>query len=201
MLYVKCEFIGMEQMLELIKSIPATAWTAIVTAIVTSGIAYLGISYTNRENMRRMEAQHEHERRLRQDEVVRERAEELYVNVKKFCSRMISDHFPYVRVMKGQFSYNDALDMTLSSGEKRDYDPERINMIADIYFPELSESISSLVDLNVEVLDVREKFKHKYEQGKVKDEKMAAQYLKEINNLIVVARELEKEVVRVVKSV
>ena len=108
----------MDIFIEFLKIVPATAWSAIVTAILTSGIAFFGISYSNKENSKRMNAQHEHERRLRQDEVVRERAEELYVIVKKFCNTMINDHFPYVRVMKGQFSYNVALDMTLESGKK-----------------------------------------------------------------------------------
>src|SRR5690554_8036646 len=107
----------MESIIELLQQVPAAAWSAIVAAILTSGIAFLGVSYTNRENRKRMVSQHEHERSLRKDELVRERAEELYVFVKKWCSTMISDHFPYVRVMRGQFSYNDALDMTLASGE------------------------------------------------------------------------------------
>ncbi|WP_091358198.1 hypothetical protein [Amphritea atlantica] len=191
----------MESILELMKSIPATAWSALATAIVTSGIAYIGVSYTNRENMRRLTAQHEHDRRLRQDEIERERAEELYVSIKKFCSRMISDHFPYLRVMKGQFEYEKALDMTLESSEKRDYDPERIHMIADMYFPELSVHIKDIVEENGKVLDVREVFKHKYQSGITQDEEMASLYLEKIENLIISARDLEKKVISVVKNV
>ncbi|MAO15263.1 hypothetical protein [Marinobacter sp.] len=81
----------MESIIELLQQVPAAAWSAIVAAILTSGIAFLGVSYTNRENRKRMVSQHEHERSLRKDELVRERAEELYVFVKKWCSTMISD--------------------------------------------------------------------------------------------------------------
>ncbi|SEQ67759.1 hypothetical protein SAMN03080615_02328 [Amphritea atlantica] len=151
--------------------------------------------------MRRLTAQHEHDRRLRQDEIERERAEELYVSIKKFCSRMISDHFPYLRVMKGQFEYEKALDMTLESSEKRDYDPERIHMIADMYFPELSVHIKDIVEENGKVLDVREVFKHKYQSGITQDEEMASLYLEKIENLIISARDLEKKVISVVKNV
>ncbi len=148
-----------------------------------------------------MHAQHDHELRIRRDEVLRERAEELYVIVKKWCNAMISDHFPYVRVMKGQFSYDKALDMTLESGEKRKYDPDRMHMICDIYFPELSSSISYLVDLNCELLDFREDFKKEYESGRIKDEKMANVYLQKINDLVKEARKFENQVAHAVKNV
>ena len=191
----------MESVLELIKTIPASAWSALATAIVTSGIAYIGVSYTNRENMKRLAAQHEHDRQLRRDEVERERAEELYVSVRKFCGRMISEHFPYVGVMKGQFEYNKALDMTLESGEKRGYDPERIHMIADMYFPELSEHIKDIVEENGKVLNVREEFKQRYQSGVTRDEEMASLYLAKIEGLISSTRDLEKKVISVVKNV
>ncbi|MDD1507593.1 hypothetical protein [Pseudomonas sp. CNPSo 3701] len=84
----------MDALITFLTSIPATAWSALASAILTSTIAFLGISYSDKENLKRMKSQHEHERQLRKDEILRERAEELYVAVKKFCSAMISDHFP-----------------------------------------------------------------------------------------------------------
>ncbi|MFL1804333.1 hypothetical protein [Plesiomonas shigelloides] len=191
----------MDSIIEILQQVPAAAWSAIVAAVLTSGIAFLGVSYTNRENRKRMLAQHDHERSLRKDEIIRERAEELYVIVKKWCSTMISDHFPYVRVMKGQFSYNDALDMTLASGDKRKYDPDRMHMICDIYFPDLSKEIDALLKMNCELLDFRDMFKKKYESGKLKDEKMAEAYLEKIKVLIEEARKLEHRVADAVKSV
>lgn len=103
--------------------------------------------------------------------------------------------------MKGHFSYNDALDMTIKTGEKQSYDPNRMYMIADIYFPELSEHIKSLVSLNGEVLSFRDKYKHKYNSGLHKDEKTAAEYLVEIDKLIAAAKALETEVASAVKRV
>jgi len=190
----------MESVIEILSKVPATAWTAIVTAIMTSGVAYISIAYTNRENNRRMQSQHEHERKLRHDEIVRKRGEELYVIVKKFCKRVVSDHFPYVRAMKGQLSYSDALYMTIKSGEKQNYDPERMNMIVDIYFPTLSEHISALVHINAKVLGVREEFRDRYEEGSVKNKKRVSHYLDEINKLIKATKELENKVAIKVKN-
>ena len=191
----------MEQLIDLINTIPSDAWTAIATALLTSGIAYFGISFTNKENMKRMKSQHDHERQLRLDEVNRARAEELYVSIRKFCKTMVSDHFPYLRVMKGQFDYNNALDMTLERGEKSNFDPERIYMIADIYYPGLSKKIDDLVELNGKVHDIRETFKKKYEKGKTKDEKMASIYLTAINELIDHTHSLESEVGNYIKNI
>lgn len=191
----------MDSIVEILQKVPAAAWSAIVAAILTSGVAFIGVSYTNRENRKRMLVQHDHERSLRKDELVRERAEELYVIVKKWCGTMISDHFPYVRVMKGQLSYNNALDMTLASGEKREFDPDRMHMICDIYFPDISKEIDSLLKLNCEVLDFREAFKEKYESGKLTDVKMAGVYINKINVLIEEARKLEHQVANAVKKI
>ncbi len=103
--------------------------------------------------------------------------------------------------MRGQFGYDKALDMTLASGEKRDYDPNRMHMICDIYFPELSKPIDDLLNINCKVLDVREDFKRKYDAGMQKDEKMADVYLDKVNMLIEEASKLESQVVSVVKNV
>jgi hypothetical protein len=191
----------MESIVEILQQVPAAAWSAIVAALLTSGIAFLGISYTNRENRKRMIAQHEHERSLRKDEHIKERAEELYIIVRKWSSTMISDHFHYVRVMRGQLSYNDALDMTLASVEKQKYDPDRMHMICNIYFPVLSSEIKGLLDMNCKLLDIREGFKREYKCGKLKDEKMADFYLNQINVLIEDAYKLEHQVINVIKSV
>lgn len=191
----------MESIIEILQQVPAAVWSAIIAAVLTSGIAFLGVSHTNRENRKRMITQHDHERRLRKEELVRERAEELYIIVKKWCRTMITDHFPYVRVMRGQLSYNDALDMTLASGEKRGYDPERMHMICDIYFQELSKEIADILDMNCKILDFRELCKKELESGRIKDERMADAYLKKINALIEAARRLEHQVANVAKSV
>lgn len=191
----------MEYFLELLKSIPAPAWSAFATAIITSGIAYLGVSYTNKENSKRMAAQHEHERQLRKDEVVREKAEELYVSVKKFCNAMVCNHFVYVRVMSGEISYNDALDLELSSENTQGYDAQRIHMITDIYFPKLSSHMEALVSKNIEVLDIREKFKQKYNRGIQSDEKMAALYSHNIQTLSEAASKFEKTVLNEIRNV
>lgn len=181
----------MEAMKEIILKIPSEARVAIATAIVTSLIAFIGVYFSNRESYKRLRSQQNHERQLRNDEAITARAEELYITVKKWTNAMVGEHFPYVRVMKGQFEYNKALDMTLSLGDKREHDPVRMHMICDLYFPPLSKCLDDLVELNVEALDYREEFKKRYERGLTKNEKMADIYLEKINTLIAAADALE----------
>jgi hypothetical protein len=189
-----------ESLIECLSLIPAPAWSAIVTAILTSSVAYIGISYTNKENTKRMHSQHEHERQLRRDEVTREKAEELYVSVKKFCNAMVSDHFAYVRVMKGEFSYNDALDLTLSSAETNGYDAQRIHMIVDIYFSNISKDLADLVEFNGTVLDIRENFKHEYNNGMQVNNEMAKVYSTKIQSLSSEALKFENTVLSTIKN-
>lgn len=191
----------MEVIVELFKSIPVAAWSAIFTAALTSSVAYIGVSYTNKENTKRLSAQHEHERQLRRDEVRREKAEELYVSVKKFCNAMVSDHFPYVRVMKGEFSYNDALDLTLSSSEKNGYDAQRIHMIIDIYFSDISSELTALVEINGKALDIRESFKHQYNNGVHCCNDTAKTYSSAIQSVSSAASKFEKIVLSSIKNV
>lgn len=190
----------MDAIKQILLKVPPEAWVAIATAIATSVVAFFGVYLTNRESYKRLISQQEHERKIKYDEAIQLRAEELYVTVRKWTNRMVGDHFPYVRVMKGQFEYNKALDMTISSGEKRDYDPERMHMICDLYFPELTKYLDELVDLNGTVLDYREKFKKRYQKRITKDEEMADAYLEEINRLIASSDELERKVADQIKA-
>ena len=191
----------MEILIELFKSIPIAAWSAIFTAILTSSVAYIGVSYTNKENTKRLSSQHEHERQLRRDEVRREKAEELYVDVKKFCNAMVSDHFAYVRVMRGEFSYNDALDLTLSSAEKNGYDAQRIHMIIDIYFSDISSKLVALIESNGKALDIRDAFKHQYNNGDQVCNATAKIYSAEIQAVSSAASKFEKIVLNSIKNV
>ena len=46
------------------------------------------------------------------------------------------------QVMKGEITYNQALDLTLES--KIDYDPIRVKMIMDMYFPALNATFKEV---------------------------------------------------------
>ncbi|MFA0322145.1 hypothetical protein AB4561_19855 [Vibrio sp. 10N.222.55.A3] len=91
--------------------------------------------------------------------------------------------------------------MALEAGEKRDYDPARIHMICDIYFSKLSKPIIDLVELNGDVLEIREQFKEKYKLGKTKDDKMATIYLSKIDELVLACKSIEEQVAYAIKNV
>jgi len=181
-------------MVEILKLIPATAWSAIVTAILTSSVAFIGISYTNKQNLKRMKLQHEHEIKIRDHEVIRERAEELFVGIKSFGRNMITTHMPYHSAMIGKITFNQALDMTIESGKTLDYDVSRIHMLADVYFPKIAKELDELIEFNGTIYSLQNKFKEKYKRGITKDEVAAKEFLEQNDKLIEKVRNLESNV-------
>lgn len=47
--------------------------------------------------------------------------------------------------MKGELTFNQALDLTIDNGSKRDFEPHRVAMIVDIYFPNLQKPFDEIM--------------------------------------------------------
>jgi hypothetical protein len=94
-------------MIELLKGIPATAYTAILGAL----IALVSVYLTNRSNTRRLKLQFELERETKGQEFIREKLEELYLLHEAWLNALATSYLPIISVMKGEITYNQALDM------------------------------------------------------------------------------------------
>lgn len=154
----------MQEFVNLLLKIPSTAWVALFTALLTSSLTLIGIRTTNRANNERLKIQLEHERKLKKEELTRDRLEELYVESKKYMSAVVTHFLPYRKVMEGELAYNQALDATIE--RECDYNPERVHLIMDMYFPELRESFS-LVEAKLDKTnEILHGYKLQYKQGK-----------------------------------
>jgi hypothetical protein len=105
----------MNEFIDLLKLIPSVVWTGVMGTLVGSSLTIIGVVLTNRSNSERLKTQLEHERSIRKQELRRERAEELYVESKKYLNNMVSYYLPYKQVMKGELTFNQALDLTINS--------------------------------------------------------------------------------------
>ena len=148
-----------------------------------------------------MKAQHDHEINLRDKEIMRERAEELYLNVKSFGLHIFTNNLPYYKVMTGDITFNQALDIFKESNKTLGYDLSRIHMISDVYFPEIALELKELVEFNGQVHDIVESFKAKYKKGITKDAESASQFLKKTKELSCKISTLEKSIAAVCKNV
>jgi len=163
-------------MFEFLSSIPSNALTAIVTALLTSGITLMGISVTNKQTLSRLKIQHEHELKIRDKEIMRERAEELYVNAKSHTRFMFISNMPYYKVMTGKITYEQAINM-VNKSDNSGYDLSRMHMISDVYFPDIAKELTELIEFNGEIYKIHQKFLVGYKKGKIQDLEMAVQYL------------------------
>lgn len=73
------------------------------------------------------------ERDEQERQAQRQRLEELYALLGRWASVFVNHHTTYRRVMRGELTYNDALDLQIPGGEK--VDAERLFTLAELYFP------------------------------------------------------------------
>ena len=113
--------------------------------------------YTNQSNNERLKIQLDHERESRKQELISERLEELYVESKKYMNSIVGHFLPYIKVMQGEITYDDVLDMTLNTKIEHNY--ERVLLIMDMYFPELRDSFSKVEAELAKTNEIKNKYK------------------------------------------
>lgn len=131
--------------------------------LVGSSLTIVGVLLTNRSNTERLKTQLQHEQNVRRQERRRERAEELYVESKKYLDAVVIHYLPYKKVMQGELTFNQALDLTIDNGSKRDFEPHRVTMIIHMYFPNLQKPFNEIMAkrdfLNRIVMGYKEQYK------------------------------------------
>ena len=135
----------MSELIDLLKIVPSVVWTGIMGTLIGSSLTIIGVILTNRSNTERLKTQFQHEKNVRRQELKRERAEELYVESKKYLNALCSHYLPYKKVMKGELTFNQALDLTIDNGTKKDYEHHRVTMIIDMYFPNLQQPLNEIM--------------------------------------------------------
>ena len=180
---------------DLILAIPSQAWIAIVTAVFTSGLTILGVSLTNNANTKRLRLQLEHEKEIKNEEMLRDRLEELYVTSNKYLDALIGYYLPYRMVMKGQLTFNQALDITIES--KKDYDPHRVTMLINMYFPEVKPAFDEILGLREKLNRIVDSYKEQYRTGVIDGSKYLEVFQPLLEKLDELAAGFHQHVVRI----
>lgn len=74
-------------------------------------------------------------------------------------------YFPFVDVMTGALDYNQALDLQISNNEKDTPDFVRLEMLVDLYFPELTTQRDALFNARDQVNKIHADHKTQYKKG------------------------------------
>lgn len=121
-------------MIELLQQIPITLQIAFITATTTAVATLTGVFLTNKANTARLILQQENERVIKQNELMRDKLEELYLLSKKWITYMEITYLNYTRAMDGQFDEKTLLDIEIKRGNENTDDFSRIEMLIDLYF-------------------------------------------------------------------
>lgn len=189
----------MEALFEFLSHIPSSAWVALSTAILTSTLTLIGVNLTNRASNDRLRIQLDHETETRRNDIIRERLEELYVESKRYMNVAVSHFLPYRQVMAGELTFNDALDITTS--RNYEHNPDRLNLIIDMYFPELQAPFLAVKEKLEHTQDVLHGYKQQYKSGDISGEKWLPHFQEALELLAKEASSFEREVSRIAKTI
>ena len=95
------------------QSAPSEAWIGLAGVLFGSLLTTFGVWLTNRANARQIKQQLEHEEKLNNKRIAKERLEELYVLVCGWLNNFFGYYMSLSLVMKGEITYNQYLDLII----------------------------------------------------------------------------------------
>lgn len=131
-------------------------------SVVTGVFTLLGVWFANRSSLRQLTAKLQHESDRETREALRARLEELYSLVGRWAGEVVMHHATYRKVMEGELTYNEALDITLN--HKSTVDANRMFTLAELYFPTAHDALQSLKSLRDEAASIQIDFKSLYKR-------------------------------------
>ena len=129
-------------------------------SVVTGMFTLLGVWLANRSSLRQLTVKLEHETDRERRENLRARLEELYSLIGRWAGEVVVHHVTYRKVMEGELTYNQALDITLKN--KASVDANRMFTLAELYFPSAHDALEELKALRDKAADVQGSFKASY---------------------------------------
>jgi len=99
----------------------------------------------------------------------RQRLEHLFRAFMGFSRQLTSGWWPYRCVMTGKIDYNQALDMTIESGEHHERNLEELEMLVAIYWPQLQSHVDALKKVRDDGASVLGEHKARYKAGRTHD--------------------------------
>lgn len=140
-------------------------------SISTGIFTLLGVWLANRSSLRQLTMKLAHEADRERKEAIRNRLEELYSSIESWAGHLVVHHITYRKVMEGDLSYNQALDVTLKS--KKTLDAQRMFTLADLYFPRAHNALQELKELRDKAAAIQSSFKEAYRQREATSEEHA----------------------------
>jgi hypothetical protein len=154
---------------------------ALGVAVVTGFFTVLSAYLANRASTRQLSLKLRHESEKDRLEARRERLEELYSLVMAWSKQAASFYFPFLAVMKGDITYNEALDLSID--RKNTIDVDRLFTLAELYFDGGHEKLDEIRQILKKVNSVNEEFKRFYKSGQTSSKEHLRQMSTELTSL------------------
>lgn len=136
-------------------------FAAVGAAAVTALSTVAGVRLANQAAERQLKLRLQHQDDKDQKEALRSRLEELYQLIDIWAAKSVIHHTTYRRVMDGQLTYNQALDITIKS---ESFDSARLFTLAELYFPDSHEMLDKIKRYRDELSDIQHVYKEQYRE-------------------------------------
>jgi hypothetical protein len=120
----------------------------------------LGVWLVQRSNLKQLNLKLSHESNNEARGTLLDKLEELYSLISRWANDLILHHDVYRSVMRGDLSYNQALDIVID--RKPNVDAARMFTLAELYFPEAWDALKEMTDLRDQAFRIQEDFKRQY---------------------------------------
>jgi len=117
----------------------------VITALIVSISTLLGIYLTNKFNSKQVKVNLEFTRDQKMLELRLQKLEELYLLFEQWEAFLLSTYLIYSHAYAGKLNYTQVLDTVNQKSENDNIDFHKIQMLLNIYFPELRENYENVI--------------------------------------------------------
>lgn len=177
--------------MEFLKGIPATVYTTVLGA----AIALVTIYLTDRSNTRRLKLQFDLERESKEKQFIRDKLEELYLLHEAWLNALATSYLPILNVIKGEITYNQALDMFIENNKDRQVDFKRLQMLIDLYFPAIKPAFEKLSAARDRTNEIQRAHKREYKRGNTDGSAYVVPFIEAQKELVRESSVLKEEII------
>lgn len=96
-------------------------------------------------------------------EFLRKKMEELFLAFHGYCTQISVLNLIWPRVMKGEVSYNEALESNANVNNRWEASFENVEMLISLYFPDLAPGWKKVLDVRDQMNRMKGDFKKRYQ--------------------------------------
>jgi hypothetical protein len=128
--------------------------------------------------------------------------EEIYTLIEKWADVVVTHYIPYISVMKGELTYDQALDMENKKGgdARKDADIHRVSALAEIYFPEATTEYVKIMEAQDVASKIESEHKAQYKAGNTEGTAFVHPLLAELDRLDRATKTFKNKLLKIEKT-